>query len=136
MAFLNLKKNKTSITPKDKKEIVVKDEKRISKETKEIKAEKALFQVAHIHRIILNPRITEKASSMVEGDAYTFNVSSFANKRNVKEEIARIYKVTPIAVRITKVPGKVIFSRGKKGSRKAGKKAYVTLKKGEKIEFV
>lgn len=130
MKILNLKKNKGTVPPEKTKKVAVK----VEKEVPVVKGEK---EVSHfIHRIILHPRITEKASGQTEKGMYTFNVSPLANKRNVKEEVARIYKVTPLHVRIAKVPGKVIFSRGKKGTRKAGKKAYVTLKEGERIEFV
>ena len=114
--------------------MVVKEVKVKQKDITVLGGEKKVFGSSF--RIILHQRITEKSSEMTADGAYTFNVSKLANKKNVKEEVSRIYKVTPTHVRITRVPSKVVFSRGKLGVKGGGKKAYVTLKKGERIEFV
>jgi ribosomal protein L23 len=47
-----------------------------------------------------------------------------------------MYKVQPTKIAMTKIPGKSVFVRGKKGERSSGKKAYVYVKKGDKIEIV
>ena len=86
--------------------------------------------------IIKNGRITEKASFMQEQNVYTFDVSSSANKTEIKKVIFTLYKVKPVRVNILPVPYKQTFSKGKKGMRCGGKKALVYLKKGDKIEFV
>jgi len=86
--------------------------------------------------IIKNGRITEKASFMQEQNVYTFDVSSSANKTEIKKVIFTLYKVKPVRVNILPVPYKQTFSKGKKGMRGGGKKALVYLKKGDKIEFV
>ncbi len=128
MAFLNLKRNKKDEAHPPKKKAV--------KEVKVASKESEAKSHYSSKEIIIRPRITEKASQISEKNTYTFDISAFANKRNVKEEISRIYKVTPIAVNITKVPPKAVFVRGKAGVKKGGRKAYVTLKKGDRIEFV
>ena len=87
-------------------------------------------------RIIKNPRITEKASSMVEQNAYTFDVEQNANKTEIKKAISQIYKVTPERINILSIPDKHVFVRGKKGTKGGGKKAVVYLKKGDEIKFV
>ena len=87
--------------------------------------------------IILNPRITEKATFI--GDAhnvYVFNVRVNATKPEVAKAVARIFKVHPIKVRIIAVPAKKVYGRGQRGTTSAGKKAYVYLAPGEKIELV
>ena len=86
--------------------------------------------------IIKNPRITEKASLLGEGNVYTFDVSSSANKTEIKKAVAAMYKVTPVRINVARVPGKSVFSRGKKGRKAGGRKAMVYLKKGDKIEFI
>ena len=86
--------------------------------------------------IIKNGRITEKASFIQEQNVYTFDVSSSANKTEIKKVIFTLYKVKPVRVNILPVPYKQTFSKGKKGMRGGGKKALVYLKKGDKIEFV
>jgi len=129
MAFLNLKRNKKDDASPSKKG-AAKEKKANAKESGSVTF------YSGSKDIILRPRITEKASQIAENNTYTFDVSAFANKKNIKQEINRIYKVTPISVNITKVPAKAIFSRGKAGVKKGGRKAYVTLKKGDRIEFV
>ena len=86
---------------------------------------------------IIGPRITEKATLVSEkGLAYVFNVEKSATKGTVAKAVADLYKVNPVKVRIARVPSKQVFSRGKWGVKKGGKKAYVYLKAGEKIEIV
>lgn len=84
--------------------------------------------------IILRPRITEKASMMVEKNVYVFEISPKASKKDVSETIFTYYKVNPIKVRTVKNPAKNILVRGKKGIKSGVKKAYVYLKKGDKLE--
>lgn len=84
--------------------------------------------------IILRPRITEKASLVMEKNVHTFEVISSATKKQIEETIKAYYKVNPVKVRIVKNPAKKVFIRGKKGVKTGVKKAYVYLKKGDKIE--
>jgi large subunit ribosomal protein L23 len=87
--------------------------------------------------IIKKPRITEKSGIQAEGfGVYTFEVTEKANKKNIAKAITELYKVIPVKINITKLPAKIIFTRGKTGRKSAVKKAIVYLKKGDKIEFV
>lgn len=86
--------------------------------------------------IIKNPRITEKASNLIEQNVYTFDVVTNANKQEIKKAVFAIYKVRPIRINILKVSKKTIRVRGKIGTRGGGKKALVYLKAGDKIEFI
>jgi ribosomal protein L23 len=54
----------------------------------------------------------------------------------IHRAIVDLYKVTPRKIGITQTPSKNVFSRGKNGVQKGVKKAYVYLKKGEKIELI
>ena len=89
------------------------------------------------HDIILQPVITEKSSLMKEkSGAMVFRVARRANKVEIKKAIERIFKVKVAAVRTENVHGK--FKRVGRfiGQRPDWKKAYVTLKPGEKsIEY-
>ncbi len=87
-------------------------------------------------KLIKNPRITEKASFAAEQNVYTFNVSVDATKNEVKKAIFALYKVNPVKVNVLSFPAKQIVKRGKKGVKQGGKKAFVYLKKGDKIEFI
>lgn len=85
--------------------------------------------------LIKRPRITEKATILSMADTYTFDVASSATKRDIVMAVRDTYKVVPVAVRMVRVVPKTVRSRktGKLGVRQGGKKAYVTLKKGESI---
>ncbi|MBN2093837.1 MAG: 50S ribosomal protein L23 [Candidatus Zambryskibacteria bacterium] len=84
--------------------------------------------------IILRPRITEKANLAAEANTHTFEVSSEATKNQIAKAIEVFYKIKPIKINIVKNPTKRVFIRGKKGTKSGVKKAYVYLKKGDKIE--
>jgi len=86
--------------------------------------------------IIIKPRVTEKTALLSDKNVYTFQIAQDATKNEVSKEIERIYKVKPVKVNIAKTAAKTVFIRGKKGTKKAIKKAYVYLKKGDKISFV
>jgi large subunit ribosomal protein L23 len=88
--------------------------------------------------IIKNPRITEKATMLIEEACYTFDVSNSATKNEIIKAIKQLYKVTPRAVRTVAVTSKKVTSRknNKVGYTTAGRKAYVYLKKGDKIEVL
>ena len=86
------------------------------------------------YQVLGTPIITEKAFAQMEkGNAYVFLVHTNATKTDVIMSLAYIYKVTPLSVRIVNVGKKMRLRRGV--VRKAYKKAYVTLKQGDKIEL-
>ena len=85
--------------------------------------------------IIIAPVITEKAAYATEKNVYTFKVNKDANKIEIKKAIEEAFKVTVLSVNtlITKSKDKRV---GKyTGKTKTYKKAIVTLKDGDKIEF-
>ncbi len=86
--------------------------------------------------VIKNPRITEKASNLMEQNVYAFDVADSANKTEIKKAVFTLYKVHPTRVNILKIPKKQVLMRGKVGVRGGGKKALVYLKQGDKIEFI
>jgi len=71
-----------------------------------------------------------------EQSVYAFEVSKSASKPSIAQAVKEIYKVTPIKVATVTIPQKNVFVRGKRGKKAGYKKAYVYLKKGEKIELV
>ena len=73
----------------------------------------------------LKPRVTEKSALLAERNVYVFDVPKEASKGAISKAVSTIRNA-----------GKVKISRGKKGRTRDSKKAYVYLKKGEKIEIV
>ena len=91
----------------------------------------------HSGHILIAPRVTEKGAYLAEQGAYAFNVAVGASKKEVADAVREIYKVTPRKVTLLRVPRKQVQTRGtnRTGVTAGGKKAYVFLKKGDKIEL-
>jgi large subunit ribosomal protein L23 len=87
-------------------------------------------------KLIKNPRITEKASFNAEKNVYTFDIADKANKTEIKKAIFEIYKVKAEKINILKRKPKKVVSKGRVSFRKGGKKAFVYLKKEDKIEII
>lgn len=92
----------------------------------------------HPGDILIAPRITEKGAYLAEHGAYVFNVAKGASKKDIATAVKALYKVAPRKVTLVAVPRKKVMTRGtnKSGMTAGGKKAYVFLKKGDKIELV
>lgn len=84
--------------------------------------------------ILLRPRITEKANMVSERNVHTFEVASSATKKDVGEAVKAFYKVSPVKINMVKNPAKTVFVRGRKGVKAGVKKAYVYLRKSDKLE--
>ena len=91
---------------------------------------------ASVTDVILRPRITEKSGMLSQGGVYTFEIAKTANKNVVAKAIVALYKVTPVKITVINTPAKKIFMRGRRGVVSGVRKAIVTLKKGDKIDFV
>ena len=85
---------------------------------------------------ILRPRVTEKSGLLSQSGRYTFEVSKSANKQSISNAVNALYKVRPIKVTVINTPIKNVFVKGRHGQVSGIKKAIVTLKKGDKIDFV
>ena len=91
----------------------------------------------HIGDILLAPRITEKAAYLAESGCYVFGVTGSATKADIIRAVHQVYKVVPRKVTLAAIPRKAVRTRGtnRTGYSAGGKKAYVFLKKGDKIEI-
>jgi large subunit ribosomal protein L23 len=86
------------------------------------------------YQIILRPVITEKSSLLKEKNREVcFEVSSSANKLEIKEATEKLFSVKVERVRIIKKKGKKKRVGRNEGWTKDWKKAYVKLKEGEKM---
>jgi large subunit ribosomal protein L23 len=84
--------------------------------------------------VIKRPIITEKGLTLKEtGRTLCFEVSDRASKRQIQEAVEQIFKVKVDHVRTMTVPGKMRRRGRFTGYRSDWKKAYVTLRKGEKM---
>ncbi|MCP2042482.1 large subunit ribosomal protein L23 [Pontibacter sp. HSC-36F09] len=89
--------------------------------------------------ILKKPLLTEKFAAMTEVGKYAFEVNIKANKVEIKKAVEKLYGVTVEKVATMKTQGKVKSKYTKSGAvtgrTSSKKKAIVTLKEGEVIDF-
>jgi large subunit ribosomal protein L23 len=85
--------------------------------------------------VVIRPVVSEKSYAMIEHNRYTFEVDRRARKPEIASAVEAIFHVTVTDVNTMNVPGKSRRVRYAKGMTSAWKKAVVTLKEGDKIEF-
>ena len=89
----------------------------------------------HILDILRKPLITEKNARLQEAGQYAFEVSSEATKPQIKAAVETAYKVTVTGVNVMIVKGKEKRMGRGLYHTPDWKKALVTLKAGDKIQF-
>ena len=89
----------------------------------------------HLYDKILFPLITEKTTSMSEQNKIVFKVPSSANKKNLKKNIEKIFKVNVTKINMINKQNRTKLTRGKKVKVSGFKKAIITLKKGQSIDL-
>ena len=89
----------------------------------------------HLYDKILSPMVTEKSTNMSEQNKIVFKVPAGANKKNLKTNIEKIFKVNVTKINIINKRTRTKVTRGKKVKVKGFKKAIITLKKGQNIDL-
>ena len=84
---------------------------------------------------IISPLVTEKSTNLSEQNKIVFKVPSDSNKKNLKSNIEKIFKVNVIKINIINKKNREKVSRGRKIKVKGYKKAIITLKKGQSIDL-
>ena len=84
---------------------------------------------------IRQPIITEKATILSEQNKTVFKVHEGANKKSIKKNIEKIFKVNVIKINIINTKTKRKMKQGKASFKSGYKKAIVTLKKGQSIDL-
>ncbi|HEY7217862.1 MAG TPA: 50S ribosomal protein L23 [Candidatus Binatia bacterium] len=89
-----------------------------------------------LHDIIKAPLVSEKGTLLTESaNQVLFKVRPDANKIEVKRAVESLFKVKVTQVRMARYLGKMRRMGKNMGRRSDWKKAYVTLKEGDKIDF-
>jgi large subunit ribosomal protein L23 len=92
--------------------------------------------MTEVHGIIISPLVTEKSTVQREGqNQYSFKVDKRANKIEIREAVERLFKVNVEEVRTATMRGKIKRLGRRFGKRPDWKKAIVTLKEGDRIDF-
>ena len=84
---------------------------------------------------ILSPLVTEKTTNLSEQNKIVFKVPNKANKKNLKTNIEKIFKVNVTKINIVNKKNRIKLTRGKKVKVSGFKKAIITLKKGQSIDL-
>ncbi len=85
--------------------------------------------------IIIQPIVSEKSYDHMADGVYQFRVANNANKNEIKDALKAIFNVTAIKVNTTTVVSKPKRRGVFQGYTTSWKKAVVTLKEGDKIDF-
>lgn len=89
--------------------------------------------------VLIRPLVTEKVTALNDKGVYGFVVDRKANKVEIKKAVEKTYNVTVESVNtlITPSKSKTRYTKRKflSGSTQSIKKAFVTLAKGEVIDF-
>ena len=87
-------------------------------------------------KVILAPVISEKSTRVADKqNQVVFRVLPDATKREIGEAVASLFKVEVTGVQVLNVKGKIKRAGRVMGRRDNWKKAYVTLKPGQDIDF-
>ncbi len=89
------------------------------------------------YQVIVGPHVSEKSAGLgeLERKQIVFKVLPSATKNEIKEAVEILFKVKVDCVRVLNVkPQKKMFGRTA-GTRKAWKKAYVSLQAGFDVNF-
>ena len=90
----------------------------------------------NIFDVLRAPKMSEKTLSLKEeANQFAFEVDQRANKIQIKESIEKSFKVSVLKVRTMNVRGKKKRLGRYQGLKSSWKKAIVTLKKGDTIEY-
>ena len=89
----------------------------------------------HLYDKILSPVVTEKSTNLSELNKIVFKVPDGANKKNLKKNIEKIFKVNVTKINIINKQSRTKLTRGRKVKVSGFKKAIITLKKGQSIDL-
>jgi len=89
----------------------------------------------HLYDKILSPVVTEKSTNLSDQNKIVFKVPFKSNKKILKKNIEKIFKVNVIKVNIINKQTRSKITRGRKIKIPGYKKAIITLKKGQSIDL-
>lgn len=89
----------------------------------------------HLYDKILSPIVTEKSTSLSDQNKIVFKVPNKTNKKNLKKNIEKIFKVNVTKINIINKKSRNKITRGRKVKVMGYKKAIITLQKGQNIDL-
>ena len=99
-------------------------------------AQPTKFDEGRLAQVLISPIVSEKATSVAEKhNQVLFKVLRDATKTEIKAAVELLFKVEVKAVQVANQKGKVKRFGGRVGRRDHAKKAYVSLKPGQELNF-
>ena len=89
----------------------------------------------HLYDKIISPIVSEKSTNLSDLNKIVFKIPSNANKKNLKKNIEKIFKVNVTKINIINKQNRIKLTRGKKVKVSGFKKAIITLKKAQSIDL-
>ena len=90
----------------------------------------------NLYEVLRRPIISEKNTEIqLPQNKYTFEVTREANKYQIKQAVEKAFNVIVLDINVIKVPAKTRRVGRRQIKTSPWKKAVVTLRKGDKIEF-
>ena len=94
------------------------------------------FTEARLAQVLVAPIVSEKATSIGEKhNQVLFKVLRDATKPEIKAAVELLFKVEVKSVRVANQKGKTKRFGGRTGRRDHARKAYVSLKPGQELNF-
>jgi len=93
------------------------------------------MSIGFIYDIIKKVTNTEKSSRDLANNKYYFEIDKQATKKDVKKAIETAFGVEVQKINIQNYLGKIKKFKGREGTRKSTKKAIVTIKEGQTINY-
>jgi large subunit ribosomal protein L23 len=89
----------------------------------------------HLYEVLRRPLITEKSTALQAQNKYAFEIADKANKLMIRQAVEKAFKVKVTGVNVVTMQGKTRRVGRRIIKTEPWKKAIVTLKSGDKIEF-
>jgi large subunit ribosomal protein L23 len=89
----------------------------------------------HLYEVLRRPLITEKSTALQAQNKYSFEIADRANKLMIRQAVEKAFKVKVTGVNVVTMRGKTRHMGRRQIKTGPWKKAIVTLKPGDKIEF-
>jgi len=89
----------------------------------------------NLSQVLIKPIVTEKSIAEADRGRYAFYVHPDSTKTDIIKAAKAYLDVDVAKVNVSKIPGKMRFFGKIQGRTKDRKKAFVSLKSGQKIEL-
>ncbi|MGP1931905.1 MAG: 50S ribosomal protein L23 [Arsenophonus sp. ET-DL9-MAG3] len=91
----------------------------------------------YLLKILYAPHVSEKASIVMEkSNTIVLKVEKYATKVEIKRAVQKLFEVEVKTINTLLVKGKIKRHNKRFGRRSDWKKAYVTLKEGQSLDFI